>query len=39
MRNKPKILAQKSSRNIFADLGLPNPEQELVKAQLTLQNL
>ncbi len=26
-----------SSGNIFADLGLPNPEQELVKAQLTLQ--
>jgi predicted XRE-type DNA-binding protein len=25
------------SRNIFADLGLPNPEQELLKAQLTLQ--
>lgn len=23
--------------NIFADLGLPNPEQELLKAQLTLQ--
>jgi predicted XRE-type DNA-binding protein len=32
MRNKPKILAQKSSRNIFADLGLPNPEQELLKS-------
>jgi predicted XRE-type DNA-binding protein len=26
-----------SSGNIFADLGLPNAEQELVKAQLTLQ--
>jgi predicted XRE-type DNA-binding protein len=25
------------SRNVFADLGLPNAEQELVKAQLTLQ--
>jgi predicted XRE-type DNA-binding protein len=25
------------SGNIFADLGLPNPEQELLKAQLTLQ--
>ena len=25
------------SGNVFADLGLPNPEQELVKAQLTLQ--
>jgi predicted XRE-type DNA-binding protein len=26
-----------SSGNIFADLGLPNAEQELLKAQLTLQ--
>src|SRR4029077_8963256 len=26
-----------AARNIFADLGLPNPEQELLKAQLTLQ--
>ena len=27
----------RGSGNIFADLGLPNPEQELLKAQLTLQ--
>lgn len=26
-----------SSGNVFADLGLPNPEQEMMKAQLTLQ--
>ncbi len=26
-----------SSGNVFADLGLANPEQELLKAQLTLQ--
>ena len=26
-----------SSGNVFADLGLSNPEQELLKAQLTLQ--
>jgi len=26
-----------SSGNVFADLGLPNPEQEMLKAQLTLQ--
>lgn len=26
-----------SSGNVFAELGLPNPEQELLKAQLTLQ--
>ena len=30
--------AQESSgSNVFADLGLPNPEQELLKARLTLQ--
>jgi predicted XRE-type DNA-binding protein len=28
---------QKTKRNIFADLGLPNLEQELLKAQLSLQ--
>lgn len=27
----------KRKQNVFADLGLPNPEQELLKAQLTLQ--
>ena len=27
----------KSSGNVFADLGLPNSEQELVKAELTIQ--
>jgi predicted XRE-type DNA-binding protein len=27
----------KGSGNVFADLGLPNPEQELLKARLTLQ--
>jgi len=26
-----------STGNVFADLALPNPEQELLKAQLTLQ--
>jgi predicted XRE-type DNA-binding protein len=34
-RPKAKVVA--SSGNVFADLGLPNPEQELLKAQLTLQ--
>lgn len=29
--------AEKSTGNVFADLGLPHPEQELLKAQLTLQ--
>lgn len=29
--------ARRGSSNVFADLGLPTPEQELLKAQLTLQ--
>ncbi|MGC2530567.1 MAG: helix-turn-helix transcriptional regulator [Candidatus Acidiferrum sp.] len=43
MRSKTKKGRSRVSRvtegsgNIFADLGLPNPEQELLKAQLTLQ--
>ena len=32
-----KATAKRGSGNVFADLGLPNPEQELLKAQLTLQ--
>jgi|ERR1700685_952981 len=32
-----QIRAEKSSGNVFADLGLPHPEQELLKARLTLQ--
>jgi predicted XRE-type DNA-binding protein len=28
---------EKSTGNVFADLGLPHPEQELLKARLTLQ--
>ena len=31
------IKITESSGNIFADLGFPNPEQELLKAQLTSQ--
>ncbi len=37
MRKSTKIRAQAGSGNVFADLGLPNPEQELLKARLTLQ--
>jgi predicted XRE-type DNA-binding protein len=43
MKNKTKKAYSRVSRvtegsgNVFADLGLPNPEQELLKAQLTLQ--
>jgi predicted XRE-type DNA-binding protein len=36
MRAK-KILVEQGSGNVFADLGLPNPEQELLKARLTMQ--
>jgi predicted XRE-type DNA-binding protein len=32
-----RIRAEKGSGNVFADLGLPHPEQELLKARLTLQ--
>jgi predicted XRE-type DNA-binding protein len=34
---KKKIRVEESSGNVFADLGLPNPEQEHLKARLTLQ--
>jgi predicted XRE-type DNA-binding protein len=41
MKNRRKIAKEDSitvgSGNVFADLGLPNPEQELLKAELTLQ--
>lgn len=34
---KSGIAAERGSGNVFADLGLPHPEQELLKAQLTLR--
>ena len=38
MAKKPTMARhEESSGNIFADLGLPHPEQELLKARLTLQ--
>src|SRR6267378_5168764 len=36
-RVKKKVRVEKSSGNVFADLGLAHPEQELLKAKLTLQ--
>jgi predicted XRE-type DNA-binding protein len=38
-RKKPAspVNITESSGNVFADLGLPNPEQEMMKARLTLQ--
>jgi predicted XRE-type DNA-binding protein len=34
---KQKVRVRRGSGNVFADLGLPNPEQELLKASLTLK--
>ena len=34
---KTRTREQKSSGNVFADLGLPHPEQELLKAKLCLR--
>jgi predicted XRE-type DNA-binding protein len=36
-RKKSGITFEKSSGNVFTDLGLPNPEHALLKARLTLQ--
>ena len=36
-RAKKSVRAEKGSGNVFADLGFPHPEQELLKAKLTLQ--
>jgi predicted XRE-type DNA-binding protein len=35
--HKRGVRVTEGSGNVFADLGLPNPEQEMLKAQLTLQ--
>ena len=37
MRTKKTLRIQKSSGNVFADLGLPHPEKELLRAKLTLE--
>ena len=37
MSTGEKTEIEESSGNVFADLGLANPEQELLKARLTLQ--
>lgn len=36
-KGEKQIKAEKSSGNVFADLGLPRPEQELLKAKLALE--
>ena len=35
-KNAKEILVEQSSGNVFADLGLPNPEERLAKADLAL---
>ncbi len=37
MKNETEIKHEVGSGNVFKDLGLPNPERELLKSQLTLQ--
>ncbi len=36
-KKRTKTRVEESSGNVFADLGLPNPGQELIKAGLTLE--
>ena len=36
-KNEKRITTEKSSGNVFADLGFANPEREQLKAHLTLQ--
>ena len=37
MKKSSKIRVKEGSRNIFADLGFPNPDREQLKARLTLE--
>ena len=37
MKKKNRSRVTKASGNVFRDLGFPNPERELLKAELTLQ--
>ena len=37
MKKEPPIEFEVGSGNIFADIGLPNPEEHLLKAQLVVQ--
>lgn len=37
MKKKDQIRVQEGSGNVFADVGLPNPEPEQVKAEFTLR--
>ncbi|MGA2116901.1 MAG: helix-turn-helix transcriptional regulator [Bryobacteraceae bacterium] len=37
MKRNNETTVKESSGNVFADLGFPNPERELLKARLTLE--
>lgn len=37
MKKKKELIYEESSGNVFADLGLPNPEERLVKSNLAIQ--
>jgi predicted XRE-type DNA-binding protein len=37
VKKKDSVRVEESSGNVFADLGFVNPEQELLKARLTLE--
>lgn len=37
LKRKNAVQVTKSGGNVFADLGIPNPERELLKAKLTLE--
>jgi len=37
MKKNNRIRVEEGSGNVFADLGFPDPERELLKARLTLQ--
>ena len=37
MKKKSTITVEMGSGNVFADLGIPHPDRELLKARLTLQ--
>jgi predicted XRE-type DNA-binding protein len=36
-KNSNRIKAEKTNGNIFADLGLPHPQREIMKVKLTLE--
>src|SRR5260370_29254785 len=37
LKRKPKVMVELSSGNVFADMGLPNAEERLTKADLVIR--